>query len=450
MAERTRRGHRHTGDPPGLVSAVLGGALALALTAATGAGALAVHGHAAAASATSAVASPPAVRTAGLALAPVEAAPPTAPPPVGTAADAPAAPAQAPTPDRPAARPPGTSLPHTEGGLEVKDGPQRAAEPQPVPPSTTPPAGQAPAELPGALVLAEPLPSPSSALSAAPPALEREHKVSPGETLSGIAQRYGITPDTIVMNNAGVTDRDLLKVGQTLRIPPRDGLLYELRWGETLTGVAQRFGVEVTAIVQEPANRITAPDLVREGQVVFIPGVKLHLPPAQALAAGPRPTETEARGAAAVSGPGAAAGRGAGAPTPAPAPASARPAGSGWLWPITGPLSSYFGPSHPLGIDIDLYGRAGAPIVAARAGVVTFAGGNPCCSYGYYVEVDHGDGFRTLYAHLNAPPPVRIGQQVGQGQVIGYAGTTGYSTGVHLHFEIRRNGVPVNPLAYLP
>ena len=58
------------------------------------------------------------------------------------------------------------------------------------------------------------------------------------------------------------------------------------------------------------------------------------------------------------------------------------------MWPITGSLSSYFSPSHPLGIDVDLYGRAGAPIAAARGGVVSFAGGNPCCSYGYYVEID--------------------------------------------------------------
>ena len=121
-----------------------------------------------------------------------------------------------------------------------------------------------------------------------------------------------------------------------------------------------------------------------------------------------------------------------------------------WAWPISGPISSYFGPSHPLGIDIDLYGRAGAPIAAARSGVVTFAGGDPCCSYGYYVDVDHGDGWMTRYGHLIAPPPVHAGQVVAQGTMIGYAGTTGDSTGVHLHFEIRHAGTPLNPLALLP
>jgi murein DD-endopeptidase MepM/ murein hydrolase activator NlpD len=447
MLERARRGHRHTGGGGStpLPGVVLGGALAVALTAAVAAMALALHGRTAPAFAASSGGAPPRARTTD----------PTGqlsrfdPSPLAPPAAAALSPAltQAPTPGPSPARGRGVAEGRGEGST---DGPRHVAEAGPAPPSAALPAGQAPAEAPGALVLAEPLPTPSSALSAAPPPLEREHQVRPGETLTSIAQRYGITPDTIVMNNAGVTDRDLLKVGQTLRIPPRDGLLYELRWGETLTGVAERFGVEVTAIVQEPANRITAPDLVREGQVVFLPGAKLSPPPARPLAADLRPTE--AGGAAAVSGPGVTPGRGAGASAPAPAlaPAQARPAGGGWLWPITGPISSYFGPSHPLGIDIDLYGRAGAPIVAARAGVVTFAGGNPCCSYGYYVEIDHGDGFRTLYAHLNAPPPVRIGQRVGQGQVVGYAGTTGYSTGVHLHFEVRRNGVPVNPLAFLP
>jgi murein DD-endopeptidase MepM/ murein hydrolase activator NlpD len=66
------------------------------------------------------------------------------------------------------------------------------------------------------------------------------------------------------------------------------------------------------------------------------------------------------------------------------------------------------------------------------------------------VEIDHGDGYTSLYAHFNAPPPVRVGQSVSQGSVIGYAGSTGYSTGVHLHFEIRRHGAPVDPLSLLP
>jgi murein DD-endopeptidase MepM/ murein hydrolase activator NlpD len=119
------------------------------------------------------------------------------------------------------------------------------------------------------------------------------------------------------------------------------------------------------------------------------------------------------------------------------------------IWPITGPISSYYGPGHPLGIDIDLFGRAGAPIVAATSGTVTFAGGNPCCSYGLYVVIVSPDGIETLYAHMSSLA-VSTGQQVAQGDVIGYAGCTGYCTGTHLHFEVIDNGVRVDPLAYLP
>jgi murein DD-endopeptidase MepM/ murein hydrolase activator NlpD len=120
-----------------------------------------------------------------------------------------------------------------------------------------------------------------------------------------------------------------------------------------------------------------------------------------------------------------------------------------FAWPISGPISSYFGPSHPLGIDIDLYGRGGAAIGASAPGTVIFAGGDRCCSYGLYVVVQHATGWSTTYAHLSGIA-VKVGQQVSTGSTVGFAGSTGYSTGTHLHFEIRRNNVPLNPLDYLP
>jgi murein DD-endopeptidase MepM/ murein hydrolase activator NlpD len=277
------------------------------------------------------------------------------------------------------------------------------------------------------------------------------HEVQPGDTLSTIAARYGVSIDSILSINEVIQDKDVLKIGLQLFVPCKEGVVTFVKWGDTVSELAEKYGVKPEDIVNYKPNRLTDADSIREGELILIPGGKRPAPPPPPP---PPPVQAATTASSPAGGRGAAPGRSEGAPAPAPAPApataaAARPAG-GWIWPITGPISSYFGPSHPLGIDIDLYGRAGAPIVAARGGVVTFAGGNPCCSYGYYVEIDHGDGFRTLYAHLNAPPPVRIGQQVGQGQVIGYAGTTGYSTGVHLHFEIRRGGVPVNPLAYLP
>lgn len=130
------------------------------------------------------------------------------------------------------------------------------------------------------------------------------------------------------------------------------------------------------------------------------------------------------------------------------APPAAIPPGAVAIWPVTGPITSFYGPSHPLGIDIGV--NTGTPIRAMAPGVVTFSGGDPCCSYGYYVDIDHGNGVMTRYGHMVVPSALRPGQVVRMGDVIGLSGSTGFSTGPHLHFEVRLNGVPVNPLLVLP
>src|SRR2546421_4313074 len=117
---------------------------------------------------------------------------------------------------------------------------------------------------------------------------------------------------------------------------------------------------------------------------------------------------------------------------------------SGFIWPIHGPVTSEFGPRwggfHP-GIDIGM--DTGTPIAAAKRGVVSFAGWNDG-GYGNFVIIDHGDGTATAYAHQSRIG-CSVGQVVAQGQTIGYVGSTGNSTGPHLHFEIRVNGVAQNP-----
>ncbi len=134
------------------------------------------------------------------------------------------------------------------------------------------------------------------------------------------------------------------------------------------------------------------------------------------------------------------------APVPRPpAPASTTTA---IVWPARGPITSLFGPQHPLGIDIGI--PLGTVVRAIADGRVAFAGGDACCSYGYYVDIDHGDGIMTRYGHLLYVPALAAGQLVHAGQPIGLSGTTGNSTGPHLHFEIRLNGLPVNPLLVLP
>lgn len=118
-----------------------------------------------------------------------------------------------------------------------------------------------------------------------------------------------------------------------------------------------------------------------------------------------------------------------------------------FAWPARGPISSLFGPSHLLGIDIAQ--GAGLPVTAAASGVVSFSGGDPCCSYGYYVDITHPGGYTTRYGHLLLPSYLKPGDPVRQGQIIGLSGSTGFSTGPHLHFEIRLNGVPLDPLKLL-
>ncbi|HLZ68785.1 MAG TPA: M23 family metallopeptidase [Dehalococcoidia bacterium] len=129
-------------------------------------------------------------------------------------------------------------------------------------------------------------------------------------------------------------------------------------------------------------------------------------------------------------------------------PAVASSAGAVIVWPARGPITSLFGPAHPLGIDIGI--PQGTIVQAMADGRIAFAGGNACCSYGYYVDIDHGDGIITRYGHLLYVPALAVGQPIHAGDPIGLSGTTGNSTGPHLHFEVRLNGFPVNPLLVLP
>jgi murein DD-endopeptidase MepM/ murein hydrolase activator NlpD len=136
------------------------------------------------------------------------------------------------------------------------------------------------------------------------------------------------------------------------------------------------------------------------------------------------------------------------APAPAQVPAAVRPSSSGYIWPISGPVTSEFGPrsrdNHP---GIDIAGPNGGAIAATRAGTVIYAQFNDG-GYGNFVIIDHGGGIASAYGHQSRIA-VSVGQTVSQGQVIGYEGSTGASTGPHVHFEIRLNGTVQNPRNYL-
>jgi murein DD-endopeptidase MepM/ murein hydrolase activator NlpD len=134
-------------------------------------------------------------------------------------------------------------------------------------------------------------------------------------------------------------------------------------------------------------------------------------------------------------------------PAPSGSVAVGPPSAAGLVWPVHGTLTSGFGPRWGrMHEGIDIAGGSGTPIAAAATGTVISAGWSG--GYGQLVVLDHGDGLSTAYAHLSSIA-VSAGQTVPQGSVVGGMGTTGSSTGVHLHFEVRVNGAAVNPLGYL-
>ena len=260
-----------------------------------------------------------------------------------------------------------------------------------------------------------------------------EYKVQNGDTASGVAARFGIRSTYIAWNNADITNANALTVGQTLQVPAVEGIIHSVRLGETVSDIALRYDANAQDIIEFSANGLQGdPNRLREGSQILVPGGrKVDIAPSIAPPRQAQPAATAAPVPAAVV-----------AAVPAPS-ASA----SGWAWPVRGLLTSAFGPSHPLGIDVAI--PTGTPIVAAAAGTVSFVGGNPCCSYGYHIIIDNGAGYETLYGHLSAFS-VQKGDRVAVGQRIGSSGSTGASTGPHLHFEVHRNKAIQDPMQYLP
>jgi len=266
----------------------------------------------------------------------------------------------------------------------------------------------------------------------APPPLYQSYTVQIGDTVTGIAGRFGVRTEDIIANNMGViSEGSLLVVGSSLQIPTVPGILHNVSVGETLVDIAAAYGVTLEDILSFPGNQIADPSNVLQGtQILVVKGRLPEPPPEEILAAAevaneatPEPTQ---------------------APTPEPTPTPPPP--PLFVWPVQGRITSYFGPSHPKGIDISI---AYAPVAASRAGTVVFAGGDPCCSYGYYIDIQHADGYLTRYGHLSKFL-VQLGQEVAQGETIAISGNTGYSTGAHVHFEIRQNGAFQDPLQLLP
>lgn len=261
------------------------------------------------------------------------------------------------------------------------------------------------------------------------------YTVQAGDTLFGLAERFNLKPETILWGNYFTLKDDphRLRIGQVLNILPVDGTYHFVTAGNTLEQIARFYGVTPGAIVEWPGNGLDpeAPELV-PGAYLVIPGGRREL---QAWVVPSLPRTARARsGAASNFGqcPGGYTGI----------------LGTGvFVWPTEArSLSGY--DYTDLHRALDLRAPAGAPIFAADSGVVMYAAWNDW-GYGNLVVIDHGNGWESVYAHLSQWN-VACGQSVSQGEVIGLAGATGRASGPHLHFELRYNGVFVNPWTVLP
>jgi hypothetical protein len=265
--------------------------------------------------------------------------------------------------------------------------------------------------------------------------------VKPGDTLFGIADKFGIKPETILWSNQSVLGDNphSLRPDQELNILPVNGAYYRWSAGDGLNGVAKFFGVSPEDIINYPGNQLDPAKLGDYAAPNIEPGAWLVIPGGHrefvSWSAPVIPLDNP--GVAKVLGPGACENVLGGA------------VGTGsFVWPtVTHTLSGFdFEPqaNHP---GIDITGKEGDAVYAADSGVIVYAGWNNW-GYGNVIVINHANGWQTLYAHLSAYF-VNCGGFVYQGNTIGAVGTTGNSTGPHLHFEMMYNGVRVNPHDYV-
>ena len=259
-----------------------------------------------------------------------------------------------------------------------------------------------------------------------------KYVVQPGDSLFGIADRFGISPNTIFWANTEALQDNvyMLQVGTELYILPVDGVYHLSDGKQSVAEIASLYGVTAGDILYSEFNTLSDQDSTYtppEGLRIVVPGGRRDYISWQA----PIRTGTES-GAVNPEG------------TLHPGSCHQTYSGTGGVGDYINPLGSVpyrvtqeFALWHP---GVDLAAEPNTPIYAAETGVVVFAGWHRD-GYGELVIIDHGDGWTTYYAHL-ANRFVGCGDQVTKGQIIGEMGMTGNATGVHLHFEIRDNDIP--------
>ena len=244
------------------------------------------------------------------------------------------------------------------------------------------------------------------------------YTVRRGDTLSSLALRFGISEETIQWQNDFEKDA-ILKENQKIEIPPVTGMVHKVKRGETIHSIAKKYSTDPQQIVNWPFNTFTNDEVfaLAVGQLLVVPdGIKPKASPPPSYLA--RRKQTPSAGAVSATGD--------------------------FVWPTSGGITQYFVWYHPA---IDIANKSAPSILAADSGTVILVRYDKW-AYGHHVIIDHGNGFTTLYSHMSSIY-VNEGQTLSRGNAVGQMGSTGRSTGTHLHFEIRKNGVPQNPLAYL-
>jgi LysM repeat protein len=250
-----------------------------------------------------------------------------------------------------------------------------------------------------------------------------KYAVQPGDTISIIAANFDVSINTILWEN-NLSATSLIRPGDTLVILPSSGITYKVAKGETLGAIANKFGVDANDVLT--ANNLPEDSKLSLAQILFIPGGKkiYYAPPTSKVASAYNPIDVI---------------KGLLSPSKAVAPAGKM------LWPTVGHIiTQYFSWKHK---GLDIANKLGTPVYAAESGTIIDAGWSTA-GYGNKVDIDHGGGIITRYGHATKLL-VRKGDVVKKGDVIMLMGSTGRSTGPHLHFEVRIKGKTYNPLDYL-
>lgn len=251
------------------------------------------------------------------------------------------------------------------------------------------------------------------------------HTVQSGETIGNIAQRYSVSIETILWANS-LTARSYIRPGDKLKILPTTGVMHKVQRGDTVGKIARKYSAKEEDIIRVNQLKPNGTDIII--------GEELIVPNGKPIAAVVVPRQTSqinnpVRGVIS-----------------APPPSVSAPAGSNYVWPTAvRRITQYFGLRHT---GVDIAGPIGTPLYAAKAGTVIRSQCGWNGGYGCYVILDHGGGVTTLYAHASKLY-VSVGEDVEQGQVLALMGSTGRSTGPHIHFEVRVNGKRDNPLKYV-